>query len=504
MKPITKNTLFYGDNLQILREYIPDESIDLIYLDPPFNSNRNYNVLFKEESGNESEAQITAFEDTWHWDETARESFEELVTKSPEQVSRMISALHDFIGQNQIMAYLVMMTIRLLELHRVLKETGSLYLHCDPTASHYLKIVMDTVFGKENFRNEIAWCYTGPSRATVNFPKKHDVILFYAKSDHSPFYFDKVRIPYSEESLSRMTRNVIKKGGTIFNEVKLNINGKVPEDWWTDIVPSSRRPGEHIGYPTQKPIALLERIINASSKEGDWVFDPFAGCGTTIAAAEKLNRKWIGIDITHLAISLLKYRLRDMKQDVESRNGVNYEVIGEPKDLSGARQLAQDDRYQFQWWANGLIEAMPLGGQIGSKKGKKGADKGVDGVINFIEDDTRKVQRIIIQVNSGTVGAKDIRDLIGTLESEKAVIGVFITLENLTYPMIQAAGSAGHYLSKTRNKKYSKIQILTIEQLLEGAKVDMPPQKTTFKKAKQEKKKGLGQSEISEIDDIQA
>jgi len=495
MKAITENTLFYGDNLKILREYIPDESVDLIYLDPPFNSNRNYNVLFRDESGQDSASQITAFEDTWHWDRSAEDTYFELAAKSPPQISRMIGALRDFIGENQMMAYLVMMTIRLLELRRVLKPTGSLYLHCDPTASHYLKIVLDAVFGKENFRNEIIWCYTGPSKVTANFPKKHDVILFYAKSDDSVFNADHIRIPYSEESLSRMNRNVIKKGGTIFSEIRLNPKGKVPEDWWTDIVPSSRRPGEHIGYPTQKPLALLERIIQAGSKQGDWILDPFAGCGTTIAVAEKLNRKWIGIDITHLAISLLKYRLSDIRQKTESvKAEENYEVIGEPEDMSGARQLAKDDPHQFQWWADGLIEAKPIGGELGSKKGKKGADRGIDGAISFIDDDTGKPKRVIVQVKSGHVSSRDIRDMVGTVEREKAAIGVFITLNESTKDMKKEAVSAGYYFSEGWQQNYPKIQILTIEELLNGAKVNMPPINITFKKAKTEKKNGFEQN----------
>jgi site-specific DNA-methyltransferase (adenine-specific) len=348
---------------------------------------------------------------------------------------------------------------------------------------------------EENFRNEIIWCYTGPSKVTANFSKKHDVILFYAKSDDSVFNADHIRIPYSEESLSIMNRNVIKKGGTIFSEVRLNPKGKVPEDWWTDIVPSSRRPGEHIGYPTQKPLALLERIIQASSKQGHWILDPFAGCGTTIAVAEKLNRKWIGIDITHLAISLLKYRLSDIRQKTESvKAEENYEVIGEPEDMSGARQLAKDDPHQFQWWADGLIEAKPVGGELGSKKVKKGADRGIDGVINFIDDDTAKPKRVIVQVKSGHVSSRDIRDMVGTVEREKAAIGVFITLNDPTKDMKKEAVSAGYYFSEGWQQNYPKIQILTIEELLNGAKVNMPPINITFKKAKTEKKNGFEQN----------
>jgi site-specific DNA-methyltransferase (adenine-specific) len=584
MESITQNTLFYGDNLNILREYIPDKSIDLIYLDPPFNSNRNYNVLFKDESGQDSEAQITAFEDTWHWNQAAEDTYSELIHNAPEQVSRMISALREFIGANQMMAYLVMMTARLIELHRVLKDTGSLYLHCDPTASHYLKIVLDAIFGVENFRNEIIWRRTNAhNKLSRQYGPIHDTLLFYVKSEKAKFHpatrpyskayiedrfkyqdehgryqtnyltgpgtrkgesglawrgFDPTKvgrhwaIPASlreflsnagaEMSTQNQLESLYEQGFILFPKkeggqpmYKQYIgNGMFYQDIWAyqpntkgvlfesdecidEDVKYLENEGEILGYPTQKPVGLLERLIRTSSDEGDWILDPFAGCGTTIAAAQKLNRKWIGIDITHLAIALLKYRLRDMQQDVESvKVGKNYQVIGEPRDLSGANQLAQDNRYQFQWWANGLVEAKPLGGQEGSKSGKKGSDKGIDGIINFIDDDSGKAKRVIVQVKSGKVKSGDIRDLVGTLDREKAAIGVYITLENPTKPMIQEAVSAGHYLSEGWNKQYPKIQILTIEQLLEGAKIDMPPIKATFKQAKKEKKKEHQQSSL--------
>jgi len=404
MNPITQNTLFYGDNLNILREYIPDKSIDLIYLDPPFNSNRNYNVLFRDESGEDSQAQITAFEDTWHWDRSAEDTYLELVTDSSPQISKMIGALREFIGENQMMAYLVMMTVRLIELHRVLKDTGSLYLHCDPTASHYLKIVLDTIFGVRNFRNEIIWKRMTASgfKGKKDLGTGHDVILRYSKTFE--FTYNPIIILYTEEYIKKYftktdengrlfkdekigtatsdkTIEQLKREGRIYvtKTGKLRIKHYLDEakgfpidDVWADIPPVNSQALERTGYPTQKPLALLERIIQASSNEGDRVLDPFAGCGTAIAAAQKLNRKWIGIDITHLAISLLKYRLRDMQQDVDAvKTGKNYQVIGETKDLAGAQQLARDDPYQFQWWANGLVEAKPLGGDAGSRKGKK-------------------------------------------------------------------------------------------------------------------------------------
>ena len=542
MESITQNTLFYGDNLNILREYIPDKSIDLIYLDPPFNSNRNYNVLFKDESGQDSEAQITAFEDTWHWDRSAEDTYHELVTDAPPQISKMIGALRDFIGANQMTAYLVMMTARLIELHRVLKDTGSLYLHCDPTASHYLKIVLDMVFGKENFRNEIVWRRSHPKgHAFTRFATSHDVIFAFSKSINqakwNPVYQeynkeniekqyslidengrryqltsllnpnpDRPNLTYEFKNVTKVWRwtkkrmleadregrIIVPKGGKGIPRYKRYLDeqeGIPVDDFWDDIELVSGN--ESLGYPTQKPLALLERIIQASSNPGDWILDPFAGCGTTIAAAQKLNRKWIGIDITHLAISLLKYRLRDMQQDVDAvKVGKNYQVIGEPKDLSGAKQLAQDDRYQFQWWANGLVEAKPLGGESGSRKGKKGADKGIDGIISFIDDNSGKPKQVLVQVKSGQVKSGDIRDLAGTVGRENAAIGVFVTLNEPTKDMRKEAVSAGYYFSEGWNINYPKIQILTVGELLDGAVINMPPVRATFKKARQEKKTG--------------
>jgi site-specific DNA-methyltransferase (adenine-specific) len=484
-KPINENVLFYGDNLPILRDHISDESIDLVYLDPPFNSNRSYNVLFREEGGLESEAQISAFDDTWHWDRVAAQAYHDIISNAPIKIAQMIGALHSFIGENQMMAYLVMMTARLVELHRVLKPTGSLYLHCDPTASHYLKIVLDTIFGGENFRNEIVWCYTRPSNVYKKFPRTHHILLFYAKGEDYTFNRDAIRIPYNPESEARSLRGAgIKSVMGTKGVDRLHPQGKIPEDWW--LIPELQgNAAERLGYPTQKPLALLERIVLASSNPGDLVLDPFCGCGTAIAAAQKLGRRWIGIDITYLAISLQKYRLQD---SFNITAGKDYQVIGEPVDLPSAKQLATENRYQFQWWACGLIGAMPLGSEKGDKKGKKGKDLGVDGKINFFDETSGVPKSVLVQVKSGHVKSGDIRDLHGTLDRENAVIGVFITLEPPTSEMNREALSAGFYTSKHFGKDYSKIQILTIEQLLNGEQVQMPSVHVTFKKAEKVKK----------------
>ncbi len=516
------NTLYYGDNLKVLREHIKDESVDLIYLDPPFNSNRSYNVLFKDESGTSSDAQITAFDDAWHWGETAERTYQDLIQNAPLNVANMIGALRQFIGTNQMMAYLVMMAARLVELHRVLKPTGSLYLHCDPTASHYLKMILDMIFGVSSFNNEIIWQRTLPhGNVFKKFGNSHDVILFYKKSEnatwngsyqpHKDEYLEKFyrfydpdgrryrliscinpnpdrpNLTYEWKGVTRVwkyTKERMKlmdeKGLLVYSKNGIpaykgyleNMKGNIAQDIWIDIPPLMGSSNERLGYPTQKPLELLERILQASSNPGDIVLDPFSGCGTCIAAAQKLGRQWIGIDITHLAIAMHKSRLKDMF-GLEPKK--DYQVIGEPEDLSGAQQLARDDRYQFQWWALSLIEARPLGGSEGSKTGKKGADRGVDGAIAFLDDRKGGVKRALVQVKSGHVNSSHIRDLKGTLERENAQIGVYITLEAPTRDMLSEAASAGFYHSEIWDRDYPRIQILSIEELLAGAEVKLPP-----------------------------
>ena len=572
-----ENTLFYGDNLDILREHIDDESVDLVYLDPPFNSNRSHNVLFRDESGRESDAQITAFEDSWHWGETAEATYRDLILRAPERVSTAIEALLNLIDRNQMMAYLVMMTARLVELHRVLKSTGSLYLHCDPTASHYLKIVLDAVFGPLNFKNEIIWRRSGSHGKVKRLAPIHDTILFYTKTD--TYLWNPIYKPYMKRHVEKAfvqdgkgwrtnySGNVLTGSGTrrglsgqpwrgfdptakgrhwaipgrllenipedlsglnqrqkmdrlyelgyikivegnqwpIYEVYLTDASGQPVPDIWAyqphtegtvfgtkdgidaDVKWLGPRDPERLTYPTQKPVALLERIIRASSNEGDVVLDPFCGCGTASAAAHKLNRRWIGIDITHLSVSLQKYRLLDMFGLV---SGVDYEVIGEPTTEAGARELATDSanegRYQFEWWALSLVGAKPVGGQAGSRRGRKGADKGVDGVINFFEQDEKgkpEVRKVIVQVKSGKVGSPVVNELIGVLEQEKASIGLLITLEPPTQPMIRAALAAGYYESDFWGKSFRRLQILTISDLLGGAGVNMPPQHGTFRQA---------------------
>ena len=469
------NQLYYGDNLDILRTHIPAESIDLIYIDPPFNSNQAYNVIFSEMDGTSSPAQIHAFEDTWHWGEPTEGGYDELVGTAPPLLVETIKSFRGFLKETNLMAYLVMMALRLVELHRVLKRTGSFYLHCDPTASHYLKIILDQVFGVGNFRNEIVWCYAGGGIPKNDFPRKHDVILRYTKS--KSYTYNTIYRPYSEGTLKRGRTQVKGK----YYEAGLRKEGTPVNDWWTQIPKiTSPTDSEKLGYPTQKPEALLERIIQASSNEGDVVLDAFCGCGTAVAVAQRLNRQWVGIDITHLAITLLKYRLTDAFGD-----DVKYEIIGEPKDEASAKTLAVQDRYQFQWWALSLVRARPYQGQ------KKGADEWVDGVIYYkdVDPDTPKkalTRKIVVQVKSGKVTVKDIRELKAVVKNQNAVIGVFITLNPPTGPMLKEAATAGrfHWLH-VEHTTYPRIQIRTIQELLEGHGIEYPqiPDDVTFRRA---------------------
>ena len=515
------NALYYGDNLTVLRDHVPDESVDLVYLDPPFNSNASYNVLFKEQSGEESPAQFKAFTDTWKWDIEPLRTYENeimLNPATPDNVKEMVKAFRQFIGDNAMMAYLVMMTTRLVELHRVLKPTGSIYLHCDPTASHYLKVLMDSLFGKENFKAEIVWQRTTSHSDAKRLGRVHDTILFYTVGP--AFTWTSVFQPLSPEYIETYYRYQDANGRT-FMSADLSAAGPGPErsfgkhgvlppptgrhwmyddagiqdlmnrdrifwtrngvprlkvyldqhpgmpahDVWTDILPLRSWHKERLGYPTQKPQALLERIIQASSNEGDVVLDPFCGCGTAIAAAQKLNRNWIGIDITHLAVALMKNRL---KTAFSILPGKDYRVVGEPVDAGSARALAEQDRFQFEFWAMSLLEAFPR------EQKKRGADQGVDGVVYFIDGPKRAMHKAIVQVKSGHVQSSYIRDLKGTVEREKASMGLFITLEPPTQPMTKEAVSAGLYHSEVWQRDYPKIQIRTVEELLAGKVFEMP------------------------------
>ncbi len=469
-----ENLLYYGDNLDVLKLHVKDETIDLIYLDPPFKSNQKYNILFAEQNGLRSKAQIKAFEDTWRWDEAAVTAYRKIV-EGGGNVSRLMQALHSFIGGYDMLAYLSMMVPRLIELRRVLKHTGSIFLHCDPTAGHYLKLLMDGIFGPGNFKNEIIWHYRKWPSGKYAFQKNHDVILFYSKSDSLKRTFNQLFMDRAPSTLKRFGTAKIVSGHDDMGRrlpsttEEKDSEGVRQDDVW-DI---GRVPPIKQLFPTQKPELLIERIILAASNEGGTVLDPFCGCGTTIVTAQRLNRSWIGIDITHLAISLIKNRLRDALGE-----GVAYKVIGEPVSLPDAEKLAREDPYQFQCWALGRVGARPV-------DQKKGADRGIDGRLYF-HDDTKgiKTKQIIFSVKSGHISVAHIRDLRGVIEREQAEIGVLITLHPPTKPMRVEAKEAGNYESPW-GTSHPRIQIITINELLENKGIDSPPSKVnvTFKKA---------------------
>jgi site-specific DNA-methyltransferase (adenine-specific) len=541
---LPENTLYYGDNLEILKRYISDESVDLVYLDPPFKSNQNYNVLFKEKNGAQAASQIRAFEDTWTWSSDDEEVYADLVTKG-DKVADCLKAFRTFLGPCDMLAYLVMMAPRLVELRRVMKSTASIYLHCDPAASHYLKMMMDAVFRPENFLNEIVWQRTNAhNMPTKAYVRANDSILFYSKT--GAYVFNEQYTEYGPEQMKRFKpdengklykaenltfsspnpnrqfewrgskppanrswgasleqlekwyadgRILLKKDGTPrLDGLKIYLDetkGKPLTSNWTDIPRISNTAAERLGYPTQKPEALLERIIKASSNEGDLVLDPFCGCGTTIAAAQKLSRRWIGIDITHLAITLMKKRLLDAF-GIEAK----FNVMGEPTSLPDAAALAETDPYQFQWWALGLVGARPV-------EQKKGADQGIDGKIVFQGDKAGDFEQVMISVKAGHITSNHVRDLRGVVEREKAAIGVLISMEEPSKPMMTEAATAGLFESITWGKKYPKVQLLTIAELLAGNKVEMPPVRqvgATFKKAERHRPKGGKQLEIKDSD----
>lgn len=461
------NQLHFGDNLEVLRSgAIKPDSVDLIYLDPPFNSNATYAMLFREPQGEMSQAQIEAFEDTWQWGIESEEAFDDVLNGSNQTLGRLIHALRETLGDNSLMAYLAMMAVRLVELHKVLKKTGSLYLHCDPTASHYLKLILDAVFGPAQFKNEVIWCYRRYTAASNRYQRLHDVIFFYTKGDKHTF--NGVRTEYGANSGKRDSHYKQDEDGRWFRWQKRKgqepykiylSEGVRAGDWW-DIPIINASSKERLGYPTQKPLALLERIIEASSNEGDVVLDPFCGCGTTIHAAQRLNRKWIGIDVTHLAISLIESRLVSAFPDVD------YDLFGTPKDLAGAKQLAFRNKHQFEWWALSLVKAQPANDK------KKGADHGIDGIM-WLRTGQRDRAKVIVSVKGGfNVSVAMVRDLVGVLKREGAEIGLFVTLAEPTAPMKVEAAKAGFFT--VDEERYPRVQILTIEQLLDGRKPDLP------------------------------
>lgn len=512
------NRLYFGDNLTVLREHVKDESVDLIYLDPPFNSDANYNVLFRSPTGQESDAQVEAFRDSWEWADAARDAYADVIDANGD-VALVVSSLKKWLGENAMMAYIVMMAARLIELRRVLKPDGSLYLHCDPTASHYLKLVLDAVFGHEKARSEIIWKRTNARGTKGNWPRLHDTILMYG-SENANFFSqtapaDKAKLPHTlitgsdgekYQTFELTGAGVTKEGESGkpwkgFNPTEMGrhwgnnhrqmnewdrsglihwpSNGGWPRrkaatpfdpetrrvivgDVWTDIDRLNQTAKERLGYPTQKPLALLDRIIQASSKPGDVVLDPFCGCGTSLESAQKNGRRWIGIDVAHYAMTLIEGRLK------AKYPAVDYSVYGRPTDLAGARELARRDKYQFQWWA-----AWKLGSQT-YREDKKGADRGIDGNIYF-HNGPYGVGRIVASVKGGEhVGVQMVRDLRGVIEREEAEMGVMITLASPTGPMLSEAASAG-FVRKSAHGRLPRLQVVSVADILAGHTPTLPP-----------------------------
>jgi site-specific DNA-methyltransferase (adenine-specific) len=452
------NTLYFGDNLEVLRDKIESNTVDLVYLDPPFQSGKNYNIIFdnkrKEVEG--VTAQIQVFEDTWEWGPEAEKEYSELIQgkitkeRPSARLIELMKAMRGYLNEAPMMAYLAMMAPRLLELKRVLKDTGSIYLHCDPTASHYLKLLMDAVFDPENFRNEIVWCYAGGGIPKKDFPRKHDVILRYSKTDD--YFYSPIYRPYSPGTLQRGRTRV---KGKYFDQ-GLRPEGTPVNDWWADVpkITSPTDP-EKLGYPTQKPEALLERIIRASSDEGDVVLDPFCGCGTTVAVAQSLNRKWIGIDITYLAIDIIEKRLEETRNKGEE---VNFKIEGAPADEYSAEKLAETNPFQFQYWAVSKIPG-------GMPNERKTGDRGIDGSIYFTDiSKPNKTGKAIISVKGGrSISPSMVRDLVGTIQSNNADFGILITLPEPTQNMKTEAVKQGYF--QYVRMQIPKVQILSVKDL---------------------------------------
>ncbi|WP_421400496.1 DNA methyltransferase [Agrobacterium fabrum] len=510
------NQLWFGDNLTILREEVRSESVDLIYLDPPFNSNANYNVLFRTPSDEAASAQAEAFRDTWTWGNEAQWALDEImVTGGP--LASIVNALRSALHESDMMAYLVMMAQRLHELRRVLKPTGSLLLHCDPTASHYLKIILDAVFGPERFSNEIIWQRTmGKGLMTRRLPTNHDVILCYEATSSKKWNQESLFLPYEPGNIpaSVAEKYTLDDGDGRLYQLTSLINpsqdrpnltyefmgvtrvwrwtrdrmeaaleqghihqsapGRVPRfkrylseqkgmplgDVWSDIPPLNSQARERLGYPTQKPVRLLDRIVRATTDEGDVVLDPFCGCGTTIAASLKARRNWIGIDVAYHAIKVIEERIASHPGKVE------YQLGGIPRDFDSARRLAEKDKYQFQWWANYLVGVQAL------KEIKKGPDRGIDGQMYFMNG-PRGWGRVLTSVKGGQhVGTKDVREFKAVIDRERAEMGLFISLNEPTRDMNTEAAAFGFV--QTAHGHFPRLQIVSIAEWFRGKRPLLP------------------------------
>ncbi len=450
------NALYWGDNLEILRSF-DAESVNLIYLDPPFNSKRDYNVIYKDDTGASPAAQIKAFSDTWKWP-MAVDAYKEVIANGG-NVSKLLGAMFDAIGTNDVMAYLSMMALRLRELHRVLRSDGSLFLHCDPTASHYLKLLLDAQFGKTNYRNEIIWHYRKWPSGKAQFQRNHDIVFFYSKTDSKKRYLQAHLMDRTASTIKRFGKKKIISG---YDEEGNRLPSKMSDEdslgvWGDDVWDIPRLPPIKQRYETQKPPALLERIITTASQEGDLILDPFAGCGTAIVEAHRAKRKWIGIDITYWAIdTMLEYMTDEFGK-------LNIPVIGSPTTLDEAIKLAEMDTAKFEQWALMLISgAQPTGG------------KPVDGEIPFVDDDTMQRKRVIIEVISGHSNKKHFDAFMN--HAKKAEMGIYVTLYKPPNSWTAESKMEGEYYSIGWDQKFPKVQILTIEEYFDGKKLALPLQ----------------------------
>lgn len=549
------NLLYYGDNLDVMRKHIRDETVDLCYIDPPFNSQRNYNQIYNN-VGQEDRAQAQAFVDTWVWDDHAKECFEQILFNvngvQTKQSIELIRGFDTVLGRGSLLAYLVNMTVRVAEIRRTLKPTGSFYLHCDPTASHYLKLVCDALFVSQggDYKNEIVWkrtnAHSDSKQGASHYGRIHDIILFYSKGPKPTF--NTQWLPYDREYTETHYRYVEEGTGRRFRKGDLTANkpggdtsyewkgvrpykgrywayskakmeefesqgrliytksgmpeykryldempGRPAQDAWEDIPPLNSQAQERLGYPTQKPEALLERIIKSSSNEGDTVLDAYCGCGTTTAVAQRLNRRWIGIDITYQSISLV---LRRLEKAYGPEVLAQITQDGIPRDMASAVALAhkKDDRVrkEFEKWA--VLTYTNNRAVINSKKG---ADGGVDGTAYFMTS-KRDNAKIIFQVKSGHVGRGDVAKLRGDMERERAELAVLITLEEPSGPMLKDASAAGSYRHEAMGKSYDRIKVVTVKEIIEQDKrLDIPMSLEVLKAAQRAAKGGQMDLEYS-------
>ena len=447
-------TLIRGDNLTEMQEF-PDEYVDLIATDPPFNSKRDYFVPYRDEHGKEPDTLVKAFTDTWTWGNAAEEVYRELIVDVGGQVADTIKGLRQFLNETPMMAYLVMMGIRIVQMHRILKPTGSLYLHCDPTASHYLKIILDAVFGTNNFRNEIVWCYRGAGYPKKNFGRRHDIIFRYSKDSQYIFNLDDVREEYAEATKERFKHYIgNKRQGSDFGLQTLNPLGKHPDDWW-QIQPIAPSANERTGYPTQKPIELYKRIIAASSNIGDLILDPFCGCGTTLMAAEGLKREWIGIDLTYLATGAVKLQIE--KYFPQLRNEIT--ITGTPENVQQALDLARTSPQNFEEWT--VTHVLKF-----KANAKKVADGGIDGTMNFPLGRIQGKQaygKAVAQVKGGNYTLGHIRDFRTAMKNAKADIGVFLVTTPPSTGMQAEAAKSKIYEHPSYEFTAPRLQIYQIQ-----------------------------------------